>query len=302
MSAPEPAYYPTIVISDAHLGIPSTRHSAHLLAEFLRNTRCDTLVLNGDIIDGTRRDEHHIHSFSESHKQVLDLINQKIAAGTKVYYLPGNHDTALRDIGLFGKTVMGMEFEPWLEMTGPDGKRTLIAHGDSYRGETKPPRAHKRHPLSYVLQDRVYMVAATISGAFDRAASKLLHRHIGLAARLHGLQTRHSDRGEAWAEQALERARTGGYDSIIYGHFHATYAATSPTGRRYINGGDWVENFTAVAMDTDGGWSLLKWPDLRKNMRAAGTFNAKADKKAARAARPQTEKMVAAVQKIWPGS
>jgi len=43
-------FYPTIVISDVHLG---TEHSKTTeLADFLRTVNCDTLILNGDIIDG----------------------------------------------------------------------------------------------------------------------------------------------------------------------------------------------------------------------------------------------------------
>lgn len=43
-------FYPTIVISDVHLG---TEHSkTEQLAQFLRTVNCNTLILNGDIIDG----------------------------------------------------------------------------------------------------------------------------------------------------------------------------------------------------------------------------------------------------------
>ena len=45
-----PKYYPTIVISDVHLG---TEHSkAKELTHFLSSVNCATLILNGDIIDG----------------------------------------------------------------------------------------------------------------------------------------------------------------------------------------------------------------------------------------------------------
>jgi len=43
-------YYPTIVISDVHLG---TEHSKTIeVTDFLRTVNCKTLILNGDIIDG----------------------------------------------------------------------------------------------------------------------------------------------------------------------------------------------------------------------------------------------------------
>lgn len=43
-------YYPTVVLSDIHLG---TQHSkTEEVTRFLKSINCDRLILNGDIIDG----------------------------------------------------------------------------------------------------------------------------------------------------------------------------------------------------------------------------------------------------------
>lgn len=43
-------YYPTVVLSDIHLG---TQHSKTMeVTNFLKSINCDCLILNGDIIDG----------------------------------------------------------------------------------------------------------------------------------------------------------------------------------------------------------------------------------------------------------
>lgn len=43
-------YYPTVVLSDIHLG---TQHSkTEEVTHFLKSINCDRLILNGDIIDG----------------------------------------------------------------------------------------------------------------------------------------------------------------------------------------------------------------------------------------------------------
>lgn len=43
-------YYPTVVLSDIHLG---TSHSKTIeVSNFLKSVSCDRLILNGDIIDG----------------------------------------------------------------------------------------------------------------------------------------------------------------------------------------------------------------------------------------------------------
>ena len=43
-------YYPTIVLSDIHLGSEHSRTEE--VTNFLKHVNCDRLILNGDIIDG----------------------------------------------------------------------------------------------------------------------------------------------------------------------------------------------------------------------------------------------------------
>jgi len=43
-------HYKTIILSDLHLGIRNSRVKE--VVDFLRAHTCETLILNGDIIDG----------------------------------------------------------------------------------------------------------------------------------------------------------------------------------------------------------------------------------------------------------
>ena len=43
-------YYPTIVLSDIHIG--SEHSKTEEVTHFLKHVNCDRLILNGDIIDG----------------------------------------------------------------------------------------------------------------------------------------------------------------------------------------------------------------------------------------------------------
>jgi UDP-2,3-diacylglucosamine pyrophosphatase LpxH len=45
-----PAQYKTIIISDLHLGSEGAK--AKEVVAFLKSTSCETLIMNGDIIDG----------------------------------------------------------------------------------------------------------------------------------------------------------------------------------------------------------------------------------------------------------
>ncbi len=86
----------TIWLSDVHLGSRACRVS--LLLDFLRSTRCDTLYLVGDIIDL----ESLRSSFfwpDEPYRGVCALLLKKSQEGTRIVYIPGNHDDDLRALG-----------------------------------------------------------------------------------------------------------------------------------------------------------------------------------------------------------
>ena len=84
--------YRSIWISDIHLGTKGCK--AEDLREFLDSVECDTLYLVGDIID--------LWKFKSGlywpalHNDIVHRILQKARQGTKVIYIPGNHDELFR--------------------------------------------------------------------------------------------------------------------------------------------------------------------------------------------------------------
>ena len=91
--------YRAVFISDVHLGTRSAQ--ATELLEFLRSVEVQTLYLVGDIIDfwKVRRGPH----WPQSHNDVLQKILRKARKGTRVVFIPGNHDDGIRE-------VCGMDF------------------------------------------------------------------------------------------------------------------------------------------------------------------------------------------------
>lgn len=295
-AAPKPEHYPVLVISDTHLGI--NNGAGEMLCEFLRNTTCDKLILNGDIIDGIRLNNRKAADFPELDKRVMDAINRKIAEGTEVVYIPGNHDTALRRMGLFGKTVMGLRFEKSLDFTDAKGRKFFISHGDSFdRGQTNP----RKLPMTlYKIFDHGYVAATRLSAAVDRVSRKIIRRPFALAAKARGViegPVLHS--AEHHEATATDYARQHGYQGAICGHFHKEAQKTTKDGVIYLNSGDWVESFTALAMSKDGDWSVIKWPKKRAALHLNRKESLRANPDAA--FRPATEKMLAEIRKVWPG-
>jgi UDP-2,3-diacylglucosamine pyrophosphatase LpxH len=92
----------TIFISDTHLGTRGCK--AELLIDFLVHNDCRTLYLIGDIVDGWRLKRRWY--WTDAHSGVLNEILHKVQNGTRVIYVPGNHDEAFRDY--CGDTIAGV--------------------------------------------------------------------------------------------------------------------------------------------------------------------------------------------------
>src|SRR5882762_6307740 len=123
---PMGGHYRTIWISDIHLGTRGCK--ADFLLDFLRYNESETLYLVGDIVDGWRLKKSWY--WAQSHNDVIQKLLRKVRKGTRVIYIPGNHDEWLRDyveMRFGGITVL-----PEAVHETADGKRLLVLHGDAY--------------------------------------------------------------------------------------------------------------------------------------------------------------------------
>jgi len=118
--------YRTIWISDIHLGSKGSQ-SEHLL-EFLKYNDSEYLYLVGDIIDGWRLTKKWY--WPQSHNDVIQKILRKARKGTKVFYIPGNHDEGSRSfIGLtFGDIKIRNQA---FHLTAKE-KKLWVVHGDMF--------------------------------------------------------------------------------------------------------------------------------------------------------------------------
>ena len=93
----------TIFISDTHLGTRGCK--AEALADFLAHNDCATLFLVGDIVDGWQLKRRW--RWTEAQSQVVAEILRKVDGGTRVIFVPGNHDEFARDYA--GRLFAGVE-------------------------------------------------------------------------------------------------------------------------------------------------------------------------------------------------
>src|SRR5450755_2895075 len=84
----EPAPYRTVFISDVHLGAKTCQ--AERLLAFLRDLEADAIYLVGDIVDGWQLKAGWY--WPQPHNDVVQKLLRKARKGTRLVYVPGNHD------------------------------------------------------------------------------------------------------------------------------------------------------------------------------------------------------------------
>jgi len=121
-------HYRAIFISDVHLG--TKRAQTEALLDFLRHTSSDQLYVVGDLIDSWALKKKWV--WNQSHNDVMQKLLRKARKGSKLIYIPGNHDENFRDfVNLrFGRVAVLHE----TIHVSATGKKYLVLHGDKFDG------------------------------------------------------------------------------------------------------------------------------------------------------------------------
>src|SRR5580698_10988854 len=90
----------TLFLSDIHLGFRHAR--ARELNEFLAGIEAESIVLVGDIVDALSLARRVF--WSPEHTQVIRTLLARGRAGSRLVYIPGNHDESL---GVFAEMLQG---------------------------------------------------------------------------------------------------------------------------------------------------------------------------------------------------
>jgi len=238
-----------LFISDVHLGMRPTRIVQ--LIEFLRRHDADAIYLVGDIIDGWRLAKSW-HWPSE-YNVLTQILLDKAAAGTRIVYLPGNHDEFLREY--LGTYFGDVEFVDRTVHTTAQGKTYLVIHGDQFDVVVR----HAKW-LAYV-GDWAYRFALRVNILINWVRRRLGLTYWSLSAWAKN-KVKNAVSVIGRFEEALSlEARESGVDGVICGHIHHA-DMHERLGIHYINTGDWVESCTAIAETEDGAFELIKWTEM----------------------------------------
>lgn len=244
-----PARFRAIWISDFHLG--TRRAQADLLLDFLRTTESETLYLVGDIVDNWSLKKTWY--WDQSHNDVIQKLLRKARKGTRVIYIPGNHDENLRD---FAGTQFGRAAVRLTDIhIGANGKRYLVLHGDEFDGVVK----HAKW-LAY-LGDNAYELAMNLNSSVNRVRRLLGRPYWSLSAYLKNRAKKAVEFLSNFKQAVAREARRRGADGVICGHVH-TPDIREIHGIEYMNDGDWVESCSALVEHFDGTFELIHWRTL----------------------------------------
>lgn len=221
------------------------------MLEFLKATESDKLYLIGDIVDGWQLKRRWY--WHQTHNDVVQLVLKKAKKGTKVIFVPGNHDESIRQfIGLdFG----GIKIRDELVHKTADGRKLLVLHGDRFDGVIACAKW-----LAYV-GDSLYTLILKFNQYYNSWRARVGLPYWSLSQYLK-LKVKNAVSYITSFEQALAaEARKQGLDGVICGHIHKP-EIRDIDGILYCNDGDWVESLSALIEEPTGQLRLVDWHEI----------------------------------------
>jgi len=231
-------YYRTGWISDVHLGTKGSNAGA--LLEFLRANEFETLYIVGDLIDiwALRRGVY----WPQEHNDVIQKILRKARKGTRVIYIPGNHDEfLLSHLGAYGAVTIQKRA---IHRTA-NGRRILIIHGHeldtvvqnvkwlAFAGDLGYEFLLKLNPLVNLVRRRFGLGYWSLSAY----VKKTVKDAVSFIGKFEAAVARYAEKYSVHA--------------VLCGHIHSA-SIHDFGGLTYYNAGDWVETCSALVERMDG--------------------------------------------------
>lgn len=240
----QPKRYRTGWISDVHLGTRGCH--AEVLLQFLRSHEFETLYVVGDFVDiwSLRRGIY----WPQSHNDVIQKLLRAARKGTRVVYIPGNHDEFVsRFYGQYGNITVA----PRALHQTREGRRLLVIHGHELDAVVQNIKwlAHLGdigYQLLMSLNRPVHWVRRMMGRQDIWSLSAYVKRNVKNAVSFIG----------KFEEAIVRYAADDKVDGVICGHIHSPIIRQIE-GVTYYNTGDWVESMSALLENEEGHIELV---------------------------------------------
>jgi UDP-2,3-diacylglucosamine pyrophosphatase LpxH len=242
----------TVIISDVHLGTPDCK--AAEVNHFLKHTRCEKLILNGDIIDGWRLKQSSY--WPGGHTRFVRIVLKKLEKrGTRVVYLRGNHDDILAKF--IPVTFENLEIAEDHVHETADGRRYFVLHGDVFDTVTK------NFVFLAYLGDWGYLALMRLNRFYNLWRAWRGKEYYSISKAIKARVKQAVNHVSNFERHISELAKSRGCTGVMCGHIH-TAADRMMGDVHYLNSGDWVESLTAIVEHFDGRLELIDFAEFRK--------------------------------------
>ncbi len=238
----------TVWISDVHLGTRGC--NAGLLIDFFDHVDCETMYLVGDIIDGWRLKKRLF--WPPEHNDIVWRVLKRARRGTRVVYIPGNHDEMFRQFA--GLDFGGVEIALQAVHTTADGRKLLVMHGDEFDA------IMLAHRWLAFAGDTAYTLLMRLNYAVNRVRTTLGLPYWSLSKMAKNKVKNAVQFIGRYEDTVAHEAHLRGVDGVVCGHIHHA-EIRAIEGVDYYNDGDWVEGCTALVEHFDGRMEVLHWAD-----------------------------------------
>lgn len=239
-------YYRSVWISDVHLGCRDAR--AEELCEFLDSMTCETLYLVGDILDcwALRRGWYWPGAYNE----VVHKLLKRARKGTRVIYIPGNHDDIVRQYA--GYRLGEIEVTTHCYHNTLDGRHFLVIHGDQF------DTVVRYHPWLSHLGSWAYGHLVGLNRLVNLIGKKMGKPYWSFCGTVKRRVKQAVKFVNRFEKLLVDGAKREDVDGVICGHIHHP-AMHEMDGVLYCNCGDWVESCTALVEDETGKLEIVWW-------------------------------------------
>ena len=191
----------------------------------------------------------------KAHNNLFHKLLSLPSQGTRVIYLPGNHDEPIQKYD--GMHFGDIEIHRSYTHVTEQGKKLLILHGDQFDQQVCLGSLHSW--IGDVLYDFLLFMNRWYNWGRVKAGRPYWSLASYIKSRLKGA-------GNAIARYrnaCVETAKKQGFDGVVCGHIHHP-EIVEEAGFLYLNDGDWVENCSALVESSTGELSLVYWSQIKQ--------------------------------------
>lgn len=227
-------------MSDLHLG--ARQSQTNKILEFLSKNESETLILNGDIIDGWALKSGG--KWNKDCSKIFRKFMKRSERGTNVIYIRGNHDDFLKPFIPF--KMNNIEIVRKYVHIGADGRKYFCFHGDV---------------LDFVIM-KVRWLAVVGGWSYDfiirlNTIYNFIRKKLNLPYHSLANSVKQSVKGAInfisdFELNAIGLTTEQECDVAVCGHIHHP-----KLNNDYMNSGDFCENSTCLVEDFEGKWLII---------------------------------------------